>query len=58
MIVFDKVTKAYQKGWIALDSVSFEVQKGEFIFITGPTGAGKSTILKLIYKEEEPTKEP
>ncbi|MEO0205954.1 MAG: cell division ATP-binding protein FtsE [candidate division WOR-3 bacterium] len=56
MIVFDKVTKVYQKGWIALDSVSFEVQKGEFIFITGPTGAGKSTILKLIYKEEEPTK--
>ncbi|MGB9720400.1 MAG: cell division ATP-binding protein FtsE [bacterium] len=56
MIVFDKVTKAYQKGWIALDGVSFEVQKGEFIFITGPTGAGKSTILKLIYKEEEPTK--
>ncbi len=56
MIVFDKVTKTYQKGWIALDNVSFEAQKGEFIFITGPTGAGKSTILKLIYKEEEPTK--
>jgi|UniRef100_A0A7V3VUE6 cell division transport system ATP-binding protein len=56
MIVFDKVTKIYQKGWVALDEISFEVQKGEFIFITGPTGAGKSTILKLIYKEEEPTK--
>jgi len=56
MITFDKVTKVYQKDWIALDSISFEVQKGEFIFITGPTGAGKSTIIKLIYKEEEPTK--
>ncbi len=56
MIGFDKVTKIYQKNWIALDNVSFEAQKGEFIFITGPTGAGKSTIIKLIYKEEEPTK--
>lgn len=56
MISFDKVTKIYQKNWIALDNVSFEIQKGEFLFITGPTGAGKSTILKLIYKEEEPSK--
>ncbi|MEO0095150.1 MAG: cell division ATP-binding protein FtsE [candidate division WOR-3 bacterium] len=56
MITFDKVTKIFQKDWIALDCISFEIQKGEFVFITGPTGAGKSTILKLIYKEEEPTK--
>ncbi|MEO0122970.1 MAG: cell division ATP-binding protein FtsE [candidate division WOR-3 bacterium] len=56
MIVFDKVTKIFQKDWVALDSISFDIQKGEFVFITGPTGAGKSTILKLIYKDEEPTK--
>uniref|UniRef100_A0A7V0Z780 Cell division ATP-binding protein FtsE n=1 Tax=candidate division WOR-3 bacterium TaxID=2052148 RepID=A0A7V0Z780_UNCW3 len=56
MIVFDKVTKIFQKYWVALDNISFEIQKGEFVFITGPTGAGKSTILKLIYKDEEPTK--
>jgi|UniRef100_A0A7C6EMQ6 cell division transport system ATP-binding protein len=56
MIVFDKVTKIFQKDWVALDTISFEIQKGEFVFITGPTGAGKSTILKLIYKDEEPTK--
>lgn len=56
MIVFDKVTKIFQKDWVALDSISFEIQKGEFVFITGPTGAGKSTILRLIYKDEELTK--
>lgn len=56
MINFDNVTKVYQKNWLALDSITFEIAKGEFVIITGPTGAGKSTILKLIYKEEEPTK--
>jgi cell division transport system ATP-binding protein len=56
MISFDKVTKIFQKNWVALHEISFDIEKGEFIFITGPTGAGKSTILKLIYKDEEPTK--
>ncbi|MEO0142030.1 MAG: cell division ATP-binding protein FtsE [candidate division WOR-3 bacterium] len=56
MITFEKVSKVYQKNWVALDDITFEIAKGEFVFLTGPTGAGKSTILKLIYKEEEPTK--
>jgi cell division transport system ATP-binding protein len=56
MISFDKVTKTYQRNWVALEDATFEVAKGEFIFITGPTGAGKSTLLKLVYKEEDPTK--
>jgi cell division transport system ATP-binding protein len=56
MISFENVTKVYQKDWIALNDVSFFIEKGEFVFINGPTGAGKSTLLKLIYKEEEPTK--
>jgi len=56
MITFDKVTKIYPKNWVALQDISFEIEKGEFIFMTGPTGAGKSTLLKLIYKDEEPTK--
>jgi cell division transport system ATP-binding protein len=55
MIEFDNVTKTYQNKWTALANVSFKVEKGEFLFITGPTGAGKTTILKLIYAEELPT---
>ncbi|MEO0086964.1 MAG: cell division ATP-binding protein FtsE [candidate division WOR-3 bacterium] len=55
MIEFDNVSKTYQNKWPALVNVSFKVEKGEFVFITGPTGAGKTTILKLIYAEELPT---
>jgi cell division transport system ATP-binding protein len=56
MITFDNVTKVYQKDWVALQDVSFFIEKGEFVFINGTTGAGKSTLLKMIYKDEEPTK--
>jgi cell division transport system ATP-binding protein len=55
MIRFTKVTKDYPKLGAALDNVSFNVAKGEFVFLTGPSGAGKSTILKLIFMEERPT---
>jgi len=55
MITFDGVNKVYQKDWLALQDITFNINKGEFVFICGPTGAGKSTILKLIYKGEEPT---
>src|SRR5947209_18556452 len=55
MIRFTKVTKDYPRLGAALNSVSFNVAKGEFVFLTGPSGAGKSTILKLIYMEERPT---
>jgi cell division transport system ATP-binding protein len=55
MIRFTKVTKDYPRLGAALDSVSFNVAKGEFVFLTGPSGAGKSTILKLIFMEERPT---
>ncbi|MCX8094610.1 MAG: ATP-binding cassette domain-containing protein [Caldisericia bacterium] len=40
----------------ALSNISFEIEKGEFVFIAGPTGAGKTTLLKLIRKEIEPTR--
>lgn len=56
MISFDKVTKVYQKDWVALQDITFNINKGEFVFICGPTGAGKTTLLKLIYKDEEPTR--
>ncbi len=55
MIEFDNVSKTYQNKWTALNNVSFTVERGEFLFITGPTGAGKTTILKIIYAEELPT---
>jgi cell division transport system ATP-binding protein len=56
MIEFRNVTKYYDNGVLALEDVSFRIEKGEFVFIVGPTGMGKSTLLKLIYREELPTK--
>jgi len=53
MIVFQNVTKSF--GSInALDNVSFEIKAGEFVFLTGPSGAGKTTILKMILRETLP----
>jgi cell division transport system ATP-binding protein len=54
IIRFDKVTKKFGSV-IALDEASFQVEDGEFVFITGPSGAGKTTILKLILGEILPT---
>ncbi len=51
MIVFDKVTKKYPLGNTALDEVSFEIPDNEFIFLVGPSGAGKTSILKLLLME-------
>lgn len=50
MVKFNKVTKTYGEV-CALKDVSFEVKDGEFVFLMGPSGAGKTTILKLILKE-------
>jgi len=56
VILFDNVTKIYDNGTLALDNVSFFVNKGEFVFIIGSSGAGKSTIAKIIMHEELPTR--
>ena len=56
MISFDKVAKVYQKDWVALQDITFQIDKGEFVFICGPTGAGKTTLLKMIYKDVEPSR--
>jgi len=56
VIVFDHVTKRYPNGREALTNVSFEIQTGEMVFLTGRSGAGKSTVLKLIALVERPTR--
>ncbi|MEO5567794.1 MAG: cell division ATP-binding protein FtsE [Gemmatimonadaceae bacterium] len=55
MLRFTNVTKVYPRGGVALDNVSFGLRRGEFAFLTGSSGAGKSTMLKLIHMEERPT---
>ncbi|UCF39746.1 MAG: cell division ATP-binding protein FtsE [Gemmatimonadota bacterium] len=55
MIRFNKVFKAFPKGSLALKDVSFHLAKGEFLFLTGHSGAGKSTILRLVYADDLPT---
>jgi cell division transport system ATP-binding protein len=54
-IVFDSVTKVYEPGVTALKDVSFAIEKGEFVFVVGASGSGKSTMIRLILKELEPS---
>ncbi|AHN27405.1 MULTISPECIES: cell division ATP-binding protein FtsE [Snodgrassella] len=56
MIRFEQVSKTYPGGFTALKNLSFSISKGEMIFIAGHSGAGKSTILKLISGIVKPTK--
>lgn len=52
MIEFKNVTKVYENGTVALQDINLSIEQGEFVFVVGASGAGKSTFLKLIMKEE------
>ncbi len=56
MIRLEHVNKKYEAGVQALEDVSLHIHPGEFVFIVGDSGSGKSTIIKLLLKELEPTK--
>ncbi len=55
MVEFERVSKTYPTGVTALREVTLRIAPGEFVFIVGPTGTGKSTLMKMIYREETPT---
>lgn len=56
MIEFKNVSKVYDTGTEAVHNANFRIDKGEFVFLVGSSGSGKSTLIKLILKEEEPTR--
>jgi cell division transport system ATP-binding protein len=56
MIKLDNVSLVFQGGSVALSNVSTEISEGEFVYLIGHSGSGKSSLLKLLYKEYSPTK--
>ena len=56
LIQLKNVTKVYKTGVTALYDLNLNIEKGDFVFIIGSTGCGKSTIIKMIYREEKPTR--
>jgi cell division transport system ATP-binding protein len=56
VVEFDNVTKVYDGGSVAVDQASIRIGRGEFVFLVGPTGCGKSTCIRLLQKEIEPSK--
>lgn len=56
MIQINKVSKAFGTGTLGLSEVTVEIEKGEFVFLVGPTGSGKTTLFRLLIREMLPTK--
>src|SRR3954466_8143952 len=55
VVQFEDVTKVYDSGHVGLERVSVRIGRGEFVFLVGPTGCGKSTCIRLVMKELEAT---
>jgi len=55
MISFENITKIYSPNIVALKNVTFQIQSNEFVSIVGKSGAGKTTLIKLLLREEAPT---
>src|SRR5213595_981310 len=55
VVGFEDVSKVYDGGHVGLDHVSMRMGRGEFVFLVGPTGCGKSTCIRLLMKELEPS---
>ncbi|WP_026894631.1 cell division ATP-binding protein FtsE [Clostridiisalibacter paucivorans] len=56
MIDFINIYKEYDNGVVALKNIDVHIEKGDFVFLVGSSGAGKSTLIKLLLKEQEPTR--
>ena len=56
MIEMMNVTKKYNKGITAINNLSIQIKDGEFVYVVGPSGAGTSTCIKMMYREEKATK--
>ena len=56
LIRMTNVKKTYKTGVTAIQNLNLTIEKGDFVFIIGSTGCGKSTLIKMLYREEKPTK--